>query len=329
MHRGWIFAVLALLALRCGDAGGDLMVLLKNPQWSPGGSLLAVLHAEYNSGTGGGCSKNTVVPSAEPLNPIYDLYLTTIDGTLNTKVASGGNDIRTVRWSPDGSRVIMTNLGGSNGVTIATQTGNAVVVDSLGSAADADWSPDGSHVLVAAIKLGDTERKVYEIDAQGTSVTLLQGLPSNVGSVQWSAVNRIALLYQQDYRGYLGFANADGSGFQVIDSVGLVFSTIDWSPDGSQLIYTASAAPYRLYRLDPVTKQRTQLGPGGSFYETIGYSPDGTRILYGNAYGLYVVDTDGNNEQTVSTSAHEASWSPDSRHLVYVVDNALQTSLIQ
>ena len=75
--------------------------------------------------------------------------------------------------------------------------------------------------------------------------------------------------------------------------------------------------------------QRTQLGPGGSFYATIVYSPDGTRILYTNDYGLYVVDADGNNEQLISSIAHEASWGPDSRKVVYVVDNTIQTSNVQ
>lgn len=324
-----IVIVIGVFAVHCNDEGEPWStVLLRSPQWST--SYIAVLRTEAH-GTSGPSGCNSVESVTEPTIPVFDVYRADSTGRIIGLVASGKPNVSVLRWSPAGDRLFVGSaepwLG--SGAFIVMIGGGVTVIDSLVTASDAVWTGDGSRVIVSGIRVGDTERRVYILNADGSGLRLLDAsLPSEVNHLAWSGRGTLALLYHKDYRGYLGFADTSGAGFAVIDSIGLVYSVMAMSPDGTDLVYTSASAPNRIYRLSIGSTTRTEISQG-PYVSSIAYSPDGSTIMYGVDGGVYVVGADGTNEHLVTPYAREASWSPDSRKLVFSTSDHLEVVAVR
>ena len=228
----------------CDDTGnGSTSVVFVSPRWSPNNSYIAVFSGKADGGT---------------ISGSMDLDLADLSGRILRRVGSGFASVSSVEWSPSGS-----------GLEVAQSTGNPVIVDTAGGKVSiggleggtaADWSPDGTEIIFAGQGVGDSEAKLYVVNARSGFVSLLNdSLPGGVFAVYWSSAGSIAVLYHRNYRGYLALLSRSGTDFRILDSVGLVFSSISWSPDGRGLLYTASAAPYRIYELDIASNLRREV----------------------------------------------------------------------
>lgn len=309
---------LSLFTIRCDDGGeGPVHITVIRPAWSPTNNYIAVFKYEFRSrDPETGCNSSQVTD--EPAIPVYAVTLADTAGRfladLGTAMYPGE-----VRWSPNGQSVAFTQLVRTNaaGLTIAAIGGGSIPVPALIEAVDVAWSPLGNRIVAAGKMIGDSLNHLYAVNADGTNLRELNpAITGDVSSVRWSTQDRIAIIYHQDYRGYLGLVNGDGSNFMVVDSIGLVFGLIDWSPDGSKLIHTAAAAPYKLFSVDPVTFQRTELAEG-EFFTFISFAPTGGLVGFTNASGFYVVDSSGTNQRFIGPNISSPSWSPDGTEVVY------------
>ena len=260
---------------RADSTGGNRVVLgypaaavpLAAPRWNPARNRVA--YTAYNANAG-----------------IYQLLLTTANGDTTAVLVSDSNATG-ARFSPTGKMIAflchgMVNSNISGGVC----TVNAVdgVLGALNGAGDGAgrtdlstllpgrtdgppafaWRPDAS-TRIAFVRdtildslSGLTASRVYQANGDGTTLTPLSPLVADLG------------------RGPLRIQGG-----------------IDWSPDGSTIVFTAqdsSAYESSLYALDVSTGAIRRLTTPpinwfGDFYPK--FSPDGQRILFQRIYYYY------------------------------------------
>lgn len=221
------------------------------------------------------------------------------DGTA-TSIPGTTNNTHTPAWSPDRSRLVVTDIG-PEGWTWDLYTMNAdgsdkrLIVDSNGTADFADWSPDGTRI--AYIR------------------TAGPGDPSQI----W-------------------VANADGSAQTAVTSEGANWFP-DWSPDGTQIAYASvrdGVSAIRVMNADG-TGDHALLAdractaptwpPSGSANCTGGddwpsWSPDGTQIVFTSGWNVMVANADGSGLRQLTDSGVDLypDWvpapGPDSAPLV-------------
>lgn len=120
--------------------------------------------------------------------------------------------------------------------------------------------------------------------------------------------------------------NGNGTALQpLLDAEGLYYHDIAWSPDGTRLVFSASADAY-VYNLytanaDGSNVQMLTSYTQGEAVNAV-WSPDGTRVVYN--YGtrenssLFIIDANGGTPVQIGRSLFGASWSPDGVRLAAV-----------
>lgn len=116
---------------------------------------------------------------------------------------------------------------------------------------DLSWAPDGEHLLVVSRQQpagGGFRTRLLWLHAARGDARELVSLPSEVvpGSYSWSpAGDRVAFLAQAGQQTSLCLVATDGTEFRYLHDLGqdesspLPFPPLDWSPDGSRLVYAA------------------------------------------------------------------------------------------
>ncbi len=94
----------------------------------------------------------------------------------------------------------------------------------------------------------------------------------------------------------------------------------DWSPDGTQIVYTArEAAGWSIYVMNADGSQSRRLTNG----YTASWSPDGSRIAFSRLDdGIYTMDPDGGSLTRLTDSStygwdYYPEWSPDGTKIVF------------
>ncbi|HTX79689.1 MAG TPA: hypothetical protein VMC62_08475 [Longilinea sp.] len=168
------------------------------------------------------------------------------------------------------------------------------------------WSPEG-----LTVNWPTPTPPAHPVCVTTDSLDRLPTLPANIDGQ--------ALLTEMNPELDLIWTHLDGSQRQVLvtqNGRGAL------SPDGTRVMY---AGQNGIDILDIAGGKVTTL-PGSP--ETFGYwSPDGSQIAYvtaGNAYGIFVVNSDGSNQKQLSSLGYEsiAGWSPDGGTLYYAIPNA-------
>lgn len=207
-----------------------------------------------------------------------------------------------------------------------------------------NWSPDGRRIAFTH-SAGNYEAPIidlYVVNADGTGLTQVTSGPGNDVDVAWSpAGTRLAFVRAPPCFPSPGFPcpewdiwtiNLDGTDLrQVTDHNGLDEVGLDWSSDGSKLVFGGRGD---IWTITPAGTDATRVPTDGHSNSSPSWSPDGTKIAFGGFRDepnlsscfpscnseIYVIDADSTNVTRVTSDPaydQEPAWSPDGRKLVF------------
>lgn len=159
----------------------------------------------------------------------------------------------------------------------------------------------------------------------------------------WSpTANEFALIDNGDLvvvQASSGTANRVATGMQLADVPG----SVDWSPNGQQLLFTCGSQSTDLCRVasngsEAVVNLTNNGADSFAWYREPRWSPDGSLISYispdaDKNLQLYVMNTDGSGARSLTVGSGQSSlhqWSPNGQRLVYAqfADNAWHARVV-
>ncbi len=235
--------------------------------WSPDGRRLAYAVAEHDE--------------RRPWQPSFGVWILDLDTGSKEQISTCDPSAcpRLIDWSPDGSRLALTDSYGLYVMDLDGNQGPSIAAFPGGEIGQPSWSPDGSRI-VFSVRNGTFPdygpSQLYTIAPDGSDLTLVLERPFN----------------------------------GALDPM--------WSPDGSQIAYwdwgtdeayvpeSATEASFpKIWVVDADGSNPTKVyvdrsgtvGPG-SYYGGVSWSPDGTQLAFIIAYQFYVIDADGTDLRT-------------------------------
>ncbi|MCP2167556.1 TolB family protein [Goodfellowiella coeruleoviolacea] len=166
----------------------------------------------------------------------------------------------------------------------------------------------------------DSDKEIYSINPNGSGLTKITNNKDDDSNAAVNADNtRIAFTRLSSGSNQLWTMNVDGSNqTQVTRGESIADGPIDWSPDGTRIVYTDSSST--LTTIHPDGTGMTSLGVKGS---AAAWSPDGTRIVYADSSdNIATVNVDGTDATQLTSYefpqfAGAPDWSPDGTRIVY------------
>ena len=272
------------------------------------------------------------------------LYTVEPDGTGRTSLGTGGDPA----WAPDGLKIAFADTGSGAGdifVMNADGTGRSPLTSNPAGDSTPAWSPDAASIAFVSNRdptedpCLDGAGDLYQMGSAGESggVTRLttrdeyEMVPrwspdgSKIAFVRMVIANQdvtceLALISQD-----LWVMNADGTGQQKIVNGGV--EDLDWSPDGSKIVFSLIGGAGGYYDLWTIKPDGTAMTPltttstGDSFTEVHPvWSPDGSKIAFESFQDLWVMSSDGTSRtHLVDTSMQETipDWQPLPDNTVY------------
>jgi TolB protein len=241
-----------------------------------------------------------------------EIYVVNPDGSAQTNLTSHPDDDEQPEWSPDGEKIAfisdrdlyprdqypdlwIMNADGSGKVKLTPDASGVSV---------AEWFPDGSRILFHASR-GDPLFGWYSVSPEGGDITPFAACcwPPRIA---WSPYGE-PLAYAKSTNGIpsIHTVNPDGSGHGVLVSGQGPYTALDWSIDGTTILFDTYCCDGLKLAEWPNGGVRTVPGTGsGDRYPT--WSPDGTRIaLVGGTGRLTTMDADGTNRASITTGDDE------------------------
>ena len=236
-------------------------------------------------------------------------------------------EIGHVRWSPDGSEMLLwTRGGGRHGVYVLPQLGGAprAIADGQYTAC---WSPDGSAIAVAEVLVGKI--RLYDSVGREQQILTLHGEHWAIWDIDWTANGDRLVYTSSDRQGRytISTIRADGTGQQKILSVRAEIPSVRWAPDGDAIYYFQRVnQTLSLHRMTVGAGDAAAGGLGTALLTGLeadgflGLSADARRLVYARApyhSNLRMLDsvTGRTIELTRGTSLIEAAGSVAGRAL--------------
>jgi len=260
-----------------------------NYHWSPDSSHLAYRADQETDG-------------------VFEIYVSPATGAAgNVKVSGtivpGGNTNLQFGWSPDGSLIAYRadqEVVGEMNLYVTLPSGSSQIVKLNVPVAPGTgvsgffWSPDGSRLAYRAQPAGLTTSRLYTTLPSGiggsieVSGTMVPG--GSVGNLAWSPDgSSIAYISDREVDGQWGLYTTSPTDGSASVRVSGFFTHalpgshhLDWSPDGSRLVYASDQQTPDLLELFTSLPNVQVSGPqvaGGGIVQ-FGWTKDGTRVLY-------------------------------------------------
>lgn len=331
-------------------------------------------------------------------NEVRNIWVVNSDGTglaaLTGLTSNAGLFAEKPQWSPDGAQILFDSNGALDGSDALNdnETGNIWVVDAdgtgltnltalkaaLADSFDARWSPDGSQIVYSSARAFDgsdaanagTVGNIWIMDADGGNATPLTELTAaNSNQPVWSPDgtqiafrSRGALDGSDTLNGAsnIWVMNADGSEKTALTNLTTsgLFTSLEWSPDGTQIIFTSnraldgndeaninSVANVWVMNVDGTgLTHLTDLTASNTFTSTPRQSPDGEKIGFYSARALdgsdaaisnsniWTMNPDGSSLSAltqfsdIALGPSEFDWSPDGTMIAFASGTAFDGS---
>ncbi len=258
---------------------------------------------------------------------------------LEADVALLSSPQTTFSWSPDGSRLLYScevHIANANAAICQSdlKTSQVVLVDYPGDDTDPAWSPDGSRF--AFISQYDEGRPEETAEGNGIFVVSTSGtgepqkiaaLPAGnylAGNLTWSPDGKYLALIGENLSdlnaqgGDIIVAAADGSMSRIVEARTLIRERINWSPDGTAILYYGqSGQSFDIFLLSIASSDWLNLTDNPAVDSDPNWSPDGDWIVFmSNRDGspeLYRMDASGGNLTRLTYTLGDESaplWSP-------------------
>ena len=281
------------------------------PSWSPDGTRF-VFVGVVGLRSGGTSSRR------EEMAPMSSRSPTRAASTTSAQI---GERTQVEKRSEDGSRAR------SGGMSMKSATRSSLGVTcavALLLMACAACSSKSSHPGGTIVPSSDSPSPGSSIGAGQTSATA----PTHAG-----AGGRIVFTSNIDPAGRwdLFTMRPDGTGVKrltILPDPKSPFSAPDWSPDGTQLVFTSPSPSSRLgqvYRINADGSGLTQLTHGTRIdADSASWSPDGSKIVLKRAgsgeYAIWVMNADGSGLKRLTSELYDNSdptFTPDGKHILY------------
>lgn len=256
--------------------------------------------------------------------PSSGVYVINPDGTgLNRIYASATPNVSNTSWSPDGGHIVFldasTNFDGVIRVVDASGGGlRTVLAGSPGSPTlSVSWTPDGRisyivHTFGTCLTVeGAAQPLVCVHPRPGEVLGSLRerGRWSSTGGLGWISSRYPPPSFETGDEIVLVDAGvqqitAGGPGETPVTATRV--SRFDWSPDGTRVALGLVPAGIAVVNAD---------GSGEHVISKTGFmpawSPDGKKIVFATTEGLRIMNADGSNVVTLTTTADAGDVSPD------------------
>ena len=274
------------------------------------------------------------------------LYLLDTEGSTRN-LAPTLDHILQPQWSPDGTRIAFTAYDGGNyEVFLMNADGSGLRNISNDPVPDStpSWSPDGSRILFDSRRQGRTEIYAFNVNTGDLRRLIAAETNTLVSSALWSPDGR-SIVFNRNRGGSTPFPNlsvtverglyvshANGRDARELLKSETSFSSVMWSPDGTQLLFSTSlveASDPDIYVVNIHDGEVRNLTQGeGASYEAR-WSPDGSQIAFvsdrsGNP-DIFVMSADGSDVRPISASSaveRFPQWSPDGRFVAFHANRA-------
>lgn len=173
-------------------------------------------------------------------NKIPKVYILNLDTRSRTLLGKFPGMTYAPRFSPDGSKVIMsaTNRAGDSHIFVVDVQSKDKEQLTTGSHIDTSpcYSPDGSQIVFHSDR--DGTQQLYVMNADGSNVRKISHGPGRYAMPVWSPKgNYIAFIKILEGSIHIGVMKSDGSAERLI-AEGYIVEDPMWSPNGRMLIFT-------------------------------------------------------------------------------------------
>lgn len=253
---------------------------------------------------------------------INQICIINADGTGYRQLTNNSTNTYYPAISPDGASIVYAvNKYDDFDLYLLVLSNSKLfqLTSNIGNSFSPDFSPDGKQILFAN-KAAEGPSSLWAMGRTGENPHLLYAGPNTIVGAAWSPDgNRVAIAMSVDSPYtfeifLLDLLDLKAQPRRLSHGLSGIGGSIDWSPDGKNLlIFAGPVAAREIYRLDVATGNATQLTFGGN-NAAASYSPDGQWIVYNslrkdNQADLYIMRADGHLTRQL-TSDPEPDWQP-------------------
>jgi TolB protein len=233
----------------------------------------------------------------------YEIYVMEADGTHVTRLTNNTVEDAAPLLSPDGSKITFRRATNPSSVFVMNADGTHQV--GLAPGEGAAWSPDGSKLALVTDSLCVMNSDATGKRSLGVGATFAAWKPDG-SKIAYVSTGLGGQVQNEIYTIY-----PNGTGAVRVTVDGATKRSLDWSPDGTQMVYSAGQSVY------VINADGTGLSSPAAGRDAR-WSPDGQRIIFvtdafdGNEE-IYSVRLDGTDPQNLSRNHAndiEPDWGP-------------------